>query len=159
MFSRSSVLILLFLFAAPAVAVESFVLPDLEGRQHKLSDYRGKWVVVNYWATWCPPCLAEIPDLIKFQNKFKDKDAVVLGVNFESIEIPRLRSFVGELAINYPVLLEPPGANGQFGYIPGLPVTYLVSPEGELIAKQVGMITGDLLERVIKAQKEKRRAL
>ena len=91
--------------------------------EHKLSDYRGKWVVVNYWATWCPPCLTEIPELVDFHEDHKDKDAVVVGVNFENIGVNGLKQFVDEYFMNYPVLRTKPGPNSALGPIPGLPPT------------------------------------
>ena len=82
-------LLLSFLFAAPSLAVEpvDFTLPDLEGKPVSLSDYRGKWVIVNYWATWCPPCLEEIPDLVDLYENNRDK-LVVLGVDHEEVTRP-----------------------------------------------------------------------
>ena len=72
---------------------DDFTLPDIDGRAHSLSDYRGKWVLVNYWATWCPPCLEELPELEVFHTNAEGK-AVVLGVNMEEIDEPQLRAFV-----------------------------------------------------------------
>ncbi len=135
-------------FAEPV----DFELEDTQGVKHKLSDYRGKWVVVNYWATWCPPCLAELPELVDFHEENKDKDAVVLGINFETVGIKKLRQFTEEYFINYPILRTKPGPNGELGEIPGLPTTYLVSPEGEIIARQVGAVTAKLLTDFIASQ-------
>jgi thiol-disulfide isomerase/thioredoxin len=123
-----------------------FTLPDLEGVPHKLSDYRGKWVVVNYWATWCPPCLEEIPDLLHFYEKHKDKDAVVLGVNFEDIPMEQLKDFVDSMEMTYLVLREEPGPRSTLGVILGLPTTFVIDPEGNLAARNVGPLTGEAIE-------------
>lgn len=136
--------------AAQAQAVD-FTLPDLRGVEHKLSDYRGKWVVVNYWATWCPPCLEEIPELIDFHDKHKNTDAVVLGVNFEDISVEQLKDFVESIGITYPVLRQQPGPRGAFGSIPGLPTSYLINPQGELAARNVGPLTAEVIERYMRA--------
>ncbi len=148
----------LFSVAAASVCAGpvDFSLPDLEGVQHRLSDYRGKWVVVNYWATWCPPCLEEMPELETFHDSHKDKDAVVLGVNLEQINLSRLRNFVEEQFLSYPVLRDRPRTTTELGPIPGMPTTYVVSPEGELAARQVGGVTRDMLEDFIGRQTEKR---
>jgi thiol-disulfide isomerase/thioredoxin len=129
-----------------------FTLSDMQGKEHKLSDYRGKWVVVNYWATWCPPCLTEIPELVDFHEDHKDKDAVVLGVNFEDIGLNGLKQFSEEYFMNYPVLRTKPAPSSALGPIPGLPTTYLVSPSGEIVARQVGPVTAKLITDFIAQQ-------
>jgi thiol-disulfide isomerase/thioredoxin len=151
LFGLLFVSLLVFSFSAQAEPAE-FTLLDMKDKQHKLSDYRGKWVVVNYWATWCPPCLTEIPELVDFHEDHKDKDAVVLGVNFEDIGIEGLKRFSEEYFMNYPVLRTKPGASSALGVIPGLPTTYLVSPEGEVVARQVGPVTAKLIAEFINQQ-------
>ena len=124
-----------------------FTLPDLDGRERSLSEFRGKWVVVNYWATWCPPCLKEMPELEVFHTNHKDHDAVVIGINRESISNDRLREFVDEQFISFPILRG--GPRGELGTISALPTSYMVSPEGRLVARQVGPLTGKQLEEFI----------
>ena len=136
--------------ALAATAALAFDVRDTDGKRHRLADYRGKWVVVNFWATWCPPCLEEIPDLIKFHNKHKDLDAVVVGVDYEDITAQQLAGEVTKLGINYPVMQADPSVNPSFGDVPGLPTTFLINPQGELVAKQTGPITATALESYIR---------
>jgi len=143
---RLIVLAWLMLLAPLVWAEPDFTLNDLDGKPHHLSDYRGKWVVVNYWATWCPPCREELPELVMFYEHNKEK-AVVLGINMEQLDNAKLKQFVDDNLISYPVLKGTPAA--EVGPVPGLPTTYLVSPEGKLVARQVGMITADGIETFI----------
>ena len=125
-----------------------FSLEDLQGERTSLSDYRGKWVVVNYWATWCPPCLEEMPELEIFHDAHRG-DAVVLGVNMETIDRKLLEDFVEDQFLSYPILLDSPRPRTELGAVPGLPTTYLVSPEGEVAARRVGTVTREMLEQFI----------
>ncbi len=145
----SLLLATMLLVCSQALAAVDFTLPGIDGKRYSLSDFRGKWVVVNYWATWCPPCRAEIPDLIEFHEQNKER-AVVLGVAYEQISVERLRKFAKKFAINYPILMVEPGSSEVLGPIPGLPTTYLVSPEGKVVAQQAGMITGKAIEKFIR---------
>ncbi|MBT3049098.1 MAG: TlpA disulfide reductase family protein [Candidatus Thiodiazotropha sp.] len=146
-------LLWLFMFSAAAETVD-FELPGLDGKRYRLSDYRGKWVLVNYWATWCPPCREELPELEVFHNNHKDTDAVVLGVAMERIEMPRLKAFVDEQFLSYPILIAKPAARTELGRVPGLPTSFLVNPEGKLVARQVGPLTLEDLESFIDSTNE-----
>lgn len=133
--------------SGPAYAAPNFT--DINGHRIDLETYRGKWVVVNYWATWCPPCLEEIPELVLFHENHKDKDAVVVGVSMEETTAAALSSFIDENMMTYPVVpmrRDMP----MIGSIPGLPTTYVIDPQGNTVAKKVGQVTSDMLESFIK---------
>ena len=128
---------------------DALVLPDLNGQEQSLSQYRDKWVVVAFWATWCAPCVEEIPDLKAFHSRHQAKDAVVVGVNMESIELEKLRLFVNDHAINYPVWHMEPVLETPLGKVFGLPTTYLVNRAGEVVAREMGAITAEEIEAFI----------
>lgn len=142
------------LCAAPALAAEpvNFSLPGLDGKPVSLADYRGKWVVVNFWATWCPPCLEEIPDLVDLHEANSER-LVVLGVNYEEVNEEYLREFVESHMISYPVMRMDPLPVTPLGPVLGLPTTYIISPEGERTARQEGPVTRAAIEKYI-ARKE-----
>ncbi|MCB1866021.1 MAG: TlpA family protein disulfide reductase [Chromatiales bacterium] len=128
-----------------------FTLKDLDGRDHSLSDYRGRWVIVNYWATWCPPCLEEMPELEVFYNNHKDTNAVVLGLNMEDIATEKLKKWADDQFLSFPILRDRPRGETELGRIHGLPSTYIVNPQGRLVARQIGPVTAKLLEEFIAA--------
>lgn len=148
-------LLLLTAFGWVQAQDNEFALSDLDGKTHKLSDYKGKWVIVNYWATWCPPCIEEMPELVFFHENHKDKNAVVLGVNMEDADDQVVRDFLDDHLISYPVVLSEPVRNGPLGRVPALPTTFLVSPEGEVVRRKVGRVTLAELEAWIAPGKGK----
>ncbi len=145
---------LLLLCSLSSYAVE---LPyqTLDGAQGNLSEHLGKWVVINYWATWCPPCMEEIPELIQFHDNHKDRDAVVLGFSMESVSHQKLAKFVDDKNINYSIV---PNARSyeEIGNVSGLPTTYVIDPGGEVVASQVGRVTAEMLESFIAKDKQDR---
>lgn len=147
------------LFAGSVIAEPvEYSLPDMSGKMHSLADYKGKWVIVNYWATWCPPCQEEIPDLVSFHDSHKDTDAVVLGINLEDVGQEQLESFVDSFMISYPILRSEPLATTPLGPVPGLPTTYIVAPDGSPVARQVGPVTSKQLEDYIASKKKQKAA-
>ncbi len=141
-------LLLTMLLAGAAQA--GFTMQDNKGRVHHLEDYRGKWLLVNFWATWCPPCLEEIPDLIKLYDAHKGKDLEILGVAMSYQDPKYVSDFADSMFINYPVVLGTPELAAQIGPVPGLPTSYLFNPQGEIVARQVGGLTKEGVESYIR---------
>lgn len=143
---------LLLLMAIQARAVD-YELPDMDGQMQSLEQYHGKWVIVNYWATWCGTCMKEMPDLVSMHENNKDKDIVVVGVNFEAIDNDQLKAFVAEQSIPYPVLRSEPVPVTVLGKVPALPTTYIIDPNGKVVAGEVGLVTRQNLEDYIAGKK------
>ena len=129
-----------------------YVLPDVDGQMQSLDQYKGKWLIVNYWATWCGTCMKELPELIDFHTN-NDVDAVVVGINFEAIEAKDLKEFVDNKPIPYAVLSTVPVKETPVGPVPALPITYIINPEGKVVAGEIGIVTRENLETYI-AQKK-----
>ena len=125
-----------------------FKVTDTDGKTHTLSGYKGKWVLVNFWATWCPPCLEEIPDLIDLHEN-KKNNLVVIGVAMDYRTPKQVTDFAEGLLVTYPIVLGNAQVANQIGPVQGLPTTYLYNPEGKLVAQQVGAITRDAVESYI----------
>jgi thiol-disulfide isomerase/thioredoxin len=143
--------VLLLVAALPAGAA-GFTLQDMSGKTHKLADYRGKWVLVNFWATWCPPCLSEIPELIALHAAHKDRDLVVIGVALDSTRAS-VAEFAGKSGIGYPLVLGDRRMAAQIGAVEVLPTSYLYAPNGELVSHQAGEVTRAGVETYIKNKK------
>ncbi len=125
-----------------------FTLTDTAGKVHVLSEYKGKWVLVNFWATWCPPCLDEIPDLIAL-HETKKNNLVVLGVAMDYRNAKQVTDFAEGLFVSYPIILGDRKMAAQIGPVDGLPTSYLYNPQGKLVAHQLGSITREDVEAFI----------
>ncbi len=141
---RPLLLVLLLASIPPVGATElDFTLPNLDGRPVRLADFRGQWTVVNFWASWCTPCLLEMPELESFHQAQRGR-AVVVGVNFEDLAPGEIRPFVERLGVTFPIVLSAGQRMPGFP-LKGLPTTFLVSPAGVLAHTHLGAVNAALL--------------
>jgi peroxiredoxin len=143
---------LLLLAVSATAGAAGFTLQDMSGKTHRLADYRGKWVLVNFWATWCPPCLAEIPELVSLHDAHKDKDLVVIGVALDSTRAS-VSEFAAKSNISYPLVLGDRKMAAQIGAVEVLPTSYLYAPSGELVSYQAGEVTRAGVESYIREKR------
>ncbi|MCW8930735.1 MAG: TlpA family protein disulfide reductase [Gammaproteobacteria bacterium] len=137
-----------FLLLSSTVPAVDFSFTDTDGENHKLSQYKGKWVLVNFWATWCPPCRKEIPDLSDFH--LDNEDAVVIGVNYEpGIKDERLQKFMALYLVSYPITRVNDEIIDALGEPRGLPTSILIDPQGNVAKKLTGMVTERKLNQLI----------
>ena len=146
---------LILTLSAFQVRAVDYQLPDVDGKIQSLDQYLGKWVVVNYWATWCGTCKKEFADLIDLHNESKHQNIVVVGINYEIIGAQQLKAFIKEHEIPFQVLRSKPVAVTPLGNVPAIPTTYIVDPEGVAIAGEVGIVTRQQLEDFINRQKSR----
>jgi len=116
-----------------------FTLTDLQGKQWHLKDLRGKVVLVNFWATWCPPCRKEMPDLDALFNRFKDQAFVVLAISDE--DAAKVSPFIAERKIGYPILLDPGRKVTESFKVEGIPKSFVYDRAGKLVAQSIDMRT------------------
>ena len=143
------------IYAASDNAVKNFTLTDTAGKKHVLSQYKGKWVIVNYWATWCPPCLEEVPDLVALYDSRKNKDIMLLGVVFDFESTKEVAKYVDDMLMSYPIVLGDDDVMKQLGSAEVLPTTFIYNPNGELVKTKRGKVTKQYLEALISGEAKK----
>ena len=130
----------------PAVA-SAFDLTDIEGARHRLADYRGRWVVVNFWATWCVPCIQEIPEIAAFRREHRD--VAVIGVAVDAEDVAKTKQFAAKVGHDYPLVLSDDGVEKQLGAPRALPTTRIYDPRGKLVYDKAGRVDRKFLEGAI----------
>ena len=141
----------LFLFINLIFILSACSEPDyrlVDGGSGKVDDFLGKWLIVNYWADWCPPCIKEMPELENFYNDNKSQ-ALVLTYNFDRLEGEELENQILRFGVNVPSILNDPGVLFGWATPPSLPATYVLDPEGKLIHTLIGPQTQESLEALI----------
>jgi len=118
----------------------NFSLKDADGNAVNLADYRGKVVLVNFWATWCGPCEAEIPWFIEFEKKYKDQGFAVLGVSMDDDGWKSVRPYVASHKINYRVMIGSEVVSQQFGEIESLPTSFVLAREVRIASNHIGLV-------------------
>jgi peroxiredoxin len=124
-----------------------FTLSDLQGKSWHLRELKGKVVLVNFWATWCPPCRKEMPDLQALYDKYKDQGFVVLSISDE--EAAKVSPFVTERNISYPVLLDPGRKVNEAFVVEGIPKSFVYDREGKLVAQSIDMRTRGQFQQML----------
>ncbi len=114
----------------------------------ELSQYQGKVVLVNFWATWCPPCRAEIPDMVKLQKKYK-KDLVIIGVSLDRDGVDVVKKFAKSYQINYPIVMGDSELTLKYGGVRAIPTTFLVDQDGDIGKKIVGSRDFEAFEALV----------
>ena len=136
-----------------------FSLKDLKGKRARLTDYRGKVVLINFWATWCAPCRAEMPDLVAWQNEYRDRGLQIIGVTFPPYRGRSVRDAARRLKVNYPVLFGTREVAGMFDVSEVLPTTVVIDREGKIRERIKGVIDREEFEREDQASVKKLRLL
>ena len=127
-----------------------FTLKDAGGATVKLSDYKGKVVLLNFWATWCGPCKMEIPEFVEAYSKYRDKGFVILGVLSEDDPSQKdLQTFMSEFKMNYPVMRQHAELEESFGTLWALPTSFVIDRKGQVCSKHMGPFSKEALEREI----------
>ena len=128
-----------------------FSLTDLNGRRLTLSEHKGKVILLDFWATWCAPCIIEIPGFVKLQERYRDQGFVAIGISMDDQgELEAVREFYRNYRMNYPVAVGDGKTSELFGGILGLPTTFLIGRDGRIYAKHVGATEMAVFEEEIK---------
>jgi cytochrome c biogenesis protein CcmG/thiol:disulfide interchange protein DsbE len=129
--------------------VADFTVQTLDGQTISSSAWRGKVTLINFWATWCPPCEAEIPDLIALQNKYRDQ-LQIIGIS-EDATPDVVKRFVAEHNINYPIVMATPDVERAFPGVSGLPTTFMLDRDGRIVSRHVGLLNAHVTEQETRA--------
>ena len=141
--------------AAPAAALPvlrkapEWTLKDVDGREVKAADFKGKVVVVDFWATWCPPCRKELPAYVAMQKKYADRGLVILGFSMDEIPPAEVKAFGEKMGVNYPLLMADAGTAEAFGGIEGLPTAFVIDRAGNVRHVKLGLADEAAYEALI----------
>ena len=134
------------------VANFDFTFKDINGKNVALSAYKGKVVLLDFWATWCPPCRKEIPGFVELYDRYKAQGFVVLGVSMDD-STSDVKKFMRTLKMNYPILLgnEREDVEKAYGPLPGMPTSFVIARDGKICHQHTGFVAKEEFERQIKA--------
>jgi peroxiredoxin len=130
-------------------AAPEFALPAIDGRTVRLSDFKGKVVIVDFWATWCPPCRAEVPDFVRLQAKYRGQGLAVVGLSLDQGGAKDVRPFADEYNVNYAMLLASDEIARLYGGVVGIPTTFVLDRNGRIVKKFIGKTDYKVFEDTI----------
>ena len=133
---------------AQRASAPDFSLPDLQGGQLELSAYRGKVVLLDFWATWCDPCRDEIPHFAELQDKYRDQGLLIIGVSMDDEPEP-VRDFYQKFKMNYPVVMGNAKIGEAYGGVLGLPIAFLIGRDGRIYSRHIGATNISVFETEI----------
>jgi peroxiredoxin len=134
----------------PHLLAPDFTLPQLDGPELQLSSYRGKVVLLDFWATWCVPCREEIPHFIELQDKYRDKGLQIIGVSMDDGPAP-VKDFYQQFHMNYPVVMGNAKTGELYGGVLGLPIAFVIDRNGRITAKHIGAAKPEVIEKEVAA--------
>jgi thiol-disulfide isomerase/thioredoxin len=128
----------------------SLTLKSIQGRTLRLSNYRGKVVLLNFWATWCPPCRAEMPDMVRMQRQYGARGLRITGTTYPPEALGEVRRFVRKLKVDYPVAIGTKETKALFDESETLPLTIVIDREGKIVERIEGILLPEEFEQKIK---------
>src|ERR1700736_1911052 len=137
-------------FAKNPEMAPPFLLRDINGKIVSTADWKGKVVILNFWATWCPPCREEVPELVQLQAKYKDK-LLVVGASEDDDAPQKVQQFVQRFGINYPVVMATKELIENYGGVPALPTSFLIDTQGRVMLKHTGLYEFEVYDREVRA--------
>jgi thiol-disulfide isomerase/thioredoxin len=138
------------LFASNPQPVPPFLVRDLDGNIISTAEWHGKVTLVNFWATWCPPCREEMPQLIGLVNRYKDR-LQVIGISMDDAAPEAVKQFAKEMGVNYPIIMGGKEINEEYGGVPALPTSFIVNQDGRVVQKHVGLFPPDVYDGEVRA--------
>ena len=136
-------------FGKPA---PDFAFEDITGKKHKISDYKGKNLILNFWATWCPPCRMEIPDFIELRKTTNEKDLAIVGISTEIGQLNTVKQFVSQQKMNYTISVDSGKLIPPYSGISAIPTTFFIDPEGKIKLATVGVLNLAAVKNILQAQ-------
>ncbi len=143
------IFLLLNFFFLPTLTHAEALLRDSQGNEIVFSSLKGKWVYINYWASWCPTCLEEIPEFNLFYEQQKKNTVALYAVNFDGLPQTQQQALIKRFNIRYPSLIEDPSTELRLGDIRGIPVTFIFNPDGQLVKTLYGGQTKETLNKIM----------
>jgi thiol-disulfide isomerase/thioredoxin len=137
-------------FASNPQLVPPFLVNDLDGNPVSTAEWDGKIVILNFWATWCPPCREEIPELIALANRYKDR-LQIIGASVDDSSPEEVKQFAKAMGMNYPIVMASREMVSEYGGVPALPTSFVINKDGRVVQKHVGLFPTEVYEGEIRA--------